>query len=116
MKRIFSLFLLFFLTINLVANADVITQPGGQGPTGMTCVLNAIPAASTKVTLTAPSSYITIVNASATATLYFSPVSPATTSNFPIVPNAAYSYAGVPLSSFWVIGDTAGDHYGVIAH
>jgi hypothetical protein len=92
------------------------SNPSGQGPTGTTCVLNAIPATSTLVTLTAPSGYITIVNTSATTTLYYSPVSPATTSSFPILPNSAYSYGGVPLSSIYVIGSTNSGNYGLIAH
>lgn len=90
--------------------------PGGQGPTGMTTLTAAIPAASTTVTLTAVSSYITIVNLSTTTTLYWSPVSPATTSNFSIAPSSAYSYSGSGLTVFYVIGSAASGNFAVVAH
>jgi hypothetical protein len=92
------------------------SNPSGQGPNGTTCVLANIPAVSTLVTLTAPSGYITIVNTSATTILYYSPVSPATVTSFPILPNSAWSYGGVPLTQFWVIGSVASGQYGTIAH
>lgn len=99
------------------AQVPSVTQgSGGQGPAGMTATTAAIPAASTTVTLTAVSSYITITNLSSTATLYFSPVSPATTSSFPIAPSSAYSYSGAGLTVFYVIGSAASGNYGVLAH
>jgi hypothetical protein len=99
------------------AQVPSVTQgSGGQGPTGETSTTAAIPASSTTVTLTAPSGYITIVNLSTTTTLYFSAVSPATTSNFAIAPSSAFSYSGVPLSVFYVIGSAASGNYSVLAH
>lgn len=90
--------------------------PGGQGPAGMTSSTAAIPASSTQVTLTAPSSYITVANLSATTTIYFSAVSPSTTSSFAIAPNSAYSYVGVPLYSYYIIGSAASGNYSTFAH
>lgn len=92
------------------------TSPGGNGPTGQTSLNALIPATSTLVTLTAPSSYITINNLSTTTTVYFSAVSPATTSNFPIAPSSAYNYQGSPLTQFWIIGSTNSGSYGLLAH
>lgn len=114
-KQLFFLFAALML-LSAPVLADTVVSPGGQGPTGTTCLTAAIPATSTKVTLVASSQYITVVNLSATATLYFSPVSPATTSKFPIAPNSAYSYSGAALDSFYLIGSAASDNYGVIAH
>lgn len=90
--------------------------PGGQGGPGMTSINAAIPATSTKVTLTAVSSYITISNLSSATTLYWNPLSPATTSNFAIAPNSAYSYSGSGLTEFYVIGSAASGSYAVVAH
>lgn len=100
----------------LGADAQLQVKPGGQGPAGMTAEILNIPATSTHIVLVAPSCYITIVNLSATNILYFNPVSPATTSDFPIAPYTAYSYSGTELTDFYVIGSSSGDTYGVIAH
>lgn len=100
-----------------LAQVPSVTQgPGGQGPAGQTTLTAAIPATSTAVTLTAVSSYITVVNLSTTTTLYFSAVSPATTSNFSIAPSSAYSYNGAGLTVFYVIGSAASGNYSVFAH
>lgn len=115
MKRLLTALALLLL-LSLPALADVETNPGGQGPTGATASLPTIAAASTLVTLTAPSKYITVVNTSATATVYWSEVSPATVTSGPILPNAAYSYSGVPLSQFWLITSAGNVPVGVIAH
>jgi hypothetical protein len=59
---------------------------------------------------------VTILNASSSATLYFSLVSPATTSNFGIPPGIAYSYTGAPVSAVYIIGSAASGNYNVFAH
>lgn len=97
--------------------ADTLTNPGGQGPTGSTSLQASIPATSTQVTLTAPSVYIRITNASSSTIMYFSEVSPAsTTASGMILPLTSYEYSGVPLTSFWVIGSAASGNFGILAH
>jgi hypothetical protein len=91
-------------------------SPGGQGPTGQTNINAAIPATSTLVTLTAPSSYVTIANYSTTTNLYWSAVSPATSSNFYVAPSTAYTYQGVPLSQVYILGSAASGNYGILSH
>ena len=115
MKKLFCL-VLMLVGLGLPVRADTVVNPGGQGPTGMTYAKSTIPASSTKVSLTAPSASICIVNGSTTATLYWSPVTPATTSSYPILPGNSWCYWGTPLSAFWVIGSAAGDPYGYEAH
>lgn len=110
------LVLLIMLVIGSAVHADEITRPGGQGPTGTTATTTAIPASSTLVTLVAPSQYITIRNLSTTATLYFSPVSPAAATSFPIPPGKDMEWVGASLDKFYVFGSAAGDNYGVLAH
>lgn len=92
------------------------SNPSGQGPNGTTASLTAIPAASTLATFTAPAQYITVVNTSSSTTLYVSPVSPATTTSFPILPNSAWSYQGVPLVGLYFIGSAASGNYGLYTH
>lgn len=100
-----------------LAQVPGVTQsPGGNGPAGQTSITAAIPASSTAVNLTFSSSYITIVNLSTTTTIYFSAVSPATTSNFSIAPSSAYSYNGAGLSVFYILGSAASGNYSVLAH
>lgn len=100
------------------ALADTIVKPGGQGPTGITALTINIPAVSTVVNLVAESNYISIVNASATATLYFSPVSPASTSgpSTLVPPGYTLTYHGASLTKFWVVGDSATGKFGVLAN
>jgi hypothetical protein len=109
------LLLLIFTALPVNSQQGLIISPGGQGATGITSVSGTVGTSSTKITLTAPSQYITIVNGG-TGNLYFSAVSPATTSSFPILPQAAYGYEGVPLTSFYLIAAVASTPYGVLAH
>ena len=97
-------------------SGNTTTTPGGQSAAGFTCTLVSVPASNTQVTLTASSSYITIVNTSPTSVLYFNTVSPATVTNFPILPNSAYCYSGVALGQFYLISNTGTVSAGVVAH
>lgn len=102
----------------LAAISQTNSNPSGQGPNGTTFGFTAIPATSTAVPLIAPSGYITIVNTSTSVTLFYSSLSPATTTtSFAILPNASYSYGGVPLTQFFVIGSTGStDKFSYTAH
>lgn len=88
----------------------------GVGAAAQTCALVSVANTSTQVNLNSQSSFITIVNTDATATIYFSTVSPATTSNFPILPNAAFSYGGMAVNKFWLISGSGTVTAGVMAH
>lgn len=93
---------------------------GGNGPAGMTSITASIPNTSTTVSLVTPSNIITIVNYS-TATgvnsiIYLNFLGAATASNFAILPGGAFTYDGVAVQSFQIIGSAAGDTYGVFAH
>ena len=90
---------------------------GGNGPTGMTSLTATIPNVSTAVNLTAPSNVFCLVNYSSTVSIYVSCISPATSSNFTVKPGASYSYDGVPVSTFYILGSTTtSDLYGVYGH
>jgi len=115
-SKLLCLIALLALLFICPAHAQITTLPWGQGPTGQTSTSGSIPAASTLVTLTAPSSNFTLVNYSTSVNLYWSPVSPATTSSFPIAPGGSYTYSGSPLSSFYIIGTAASGTYGVFAN
>lgn len=118
-KLALALILAICLTVTNNALAQVQTQPAGQGPTGHTASGVSVGTSSTTVTLTAPSNYITIVNPSTSAIIYFSPVSPATSSSFPIGNGstaAAWTYSGVPLSTFYLLSSSGTVTVGIDGH
>jgi len=88
---------------------------GCNGPTGITSTTTAIPNTSTTITLVALSNVITITNYSSTTIIYINPNGAATTSNFAIAPNSSFTYDGMPLNSFQIIGSAASGNYGVWA-
>jgi hypothetical protein len=93
------------------------TQPAGQGPTGATSSSVSVATTSTKVSLTQPSNYITIANPSSNSnTVYFSETSPVASTNGCIYAGSVYNYAGVPLSSFYLISPSGSETVTVIAH
>ena len=88
------------------------------GPAAMTFKTITATGTTGVVTLNSQSASITVVNLSASATVYFSAVAPATTSSAPILPGAAYSYydANAALKTFSLITSTGSVSVGVFAH
>lgn len=70
---------------------------GGLPQASLTNAVVAIAATSTQITLAGASTHLTIVNPSATATLYVNLTNAAaTTSHFPIAPGAAMTWDALP--------------------
>ena len=111
--------LLIALVISFLSSAfpvfGIEVSPGGQGPTGSTMTQVTVATTNTLVTLTAASNYITIANSSGN-TVFFSEVSPASSSSAPIYTSSAYTYEGVPLTQFWLIAPAGSSVVGVLAH
>jgi hypothetical protein len=113
MNQAIAILIAFFLGAAAFATPISLT---GQGPTGMTMQTVSVGATNTSVALTLPAQYVTVVNTSSSTTIYFSTLSPATTSSFPILPNAAYSYGGSPISNIYLISATGTVTAGVMSH
>lgn len=92
------------------------TKHDSNGPIGDTNVTGNIPATTTTVTFTQPSTQVTIVNGSSTTILYFNFFAAATLSNFQILPNSAFTYDGNPRTFVNIIGSAASGTYSIFAH
>ena len=93
------------------------TAPIGLEAAKSTSVNDLIANTAWTVTLTAPSSNITIVNASTSTSLYMNLAGTATTSNFLIPAGAAFTFTGLPpVKTFSLIGSAASGSYAVFAH
>lgn len=96
----------------------------GNGGTGITSILAAIPNTSTTITLAAPSTQIILTNYSLgsgnNTTIYVNFGGAAVTTNYGLTAGAtgafnSLKYDGPPVSSFQILGSAALDNYGVFA-
>lgn len=93
------------------------TAQVGNGPAGQTSTQNTIPAASTVLPLTQPSSSVCLNNGSNATTIYYvlgSGTASATTSAF-INPLQSFNYSGPPITAITIIGSAASGSYSLSA-
>lgn len=116
--RKFILFLLCACGFALPAPAQWTPNPPfNNTPATSTGVTANIPATSTFVAFAAPSANFVLINNSSTVTLYWSLVSPASSTTNHLAPNfAGYSYSGAPLLGIYIMGSSGSDTYTLTAH
>jgi hypothetical protein len=87
------------------------------GPTGGTSVTGNIPASSTLIPLTGPSTQVTVVNYSSGTTLYVNMYgATCTNTNFSLAPGAGMTWDGGVYTQLSILGSAATGTYGVDAH
>lgn len=118
MKRLLLAYLLA-LSVTAAVGQPIVRSVGfGADLAKGTSTNVTVTTASQTVTLTGPSTNITINNTDASNTVYFQPFGgTASAANFPIAPGQAFSWSTQPpLTTFKLYASGAGTVVGVLAH
>lgn len=102
-----------------VTSINPLPVTGGGVPLNLITSINgSIPSSATTITLAAPSTNVTVLTYGTTpATLYVNfRGSVATSADFAIPGGAGFTYEGVPISNFSILGASASGDYAVLAH